>query len=552
MAYDPSGNWIDAQGHNLGPAQWSDNLGGFWFTLNAAQKGFERVPPPPTTVNTDPAGPGGAQTTADPLNPGFWYRDNAAVSGGLQRIDEAGNVVGTFAPGPASDGGRGFNLYARDPATGGPQAVQYAQDAGGLFGLGDVWGSVVGVALVAALGLTAGLATPAVVGAEGAAVGAEAGAAGAAGVTGAEAAGVAGEGALFASTPSTAAGVGAGLTAGEVGGGAGAISGGAGATSLLGEAGGDALAAGGEVTAAGDITTSASTLSDLEAAIGDIPASESGGSFFGSGGTLSDIRNIYGVAGPLVSAAGALIGGANSASAARDAANTQANAANAANATLGRIYDQSRADLAPYRAVGTAALGQLAHLTDTPFVYPPFDPQPYAFTPPSGQQVLNDDPSYAWRVSEGQKAIERSGAAKGLQLSGGQLKDLQRFSQGLASTEYQAAYGRRLQQNQLAYDRGFGAYTTNFNTLNTLRNTRYNELAGLAGTGQTSINATNQLAANTGTQLAANTTSAGAAQAGGQIGAANALNAGITGVGSALNQYNQFALLSSLANRKAA
>ena len=57
------------------------------------------------------------------------------------------------------------------------------------------------------------------------------------------------------------------------------------------------------------------------------------------------------------------------------------------------------------------------------------------------------DPSTQFRFEEGQKAIEHSAAAKGMALSGGGLKDLLRYGQDYASTEYGNAYNRW--QNEL-------------------------------------------------------------------------------------------------------
>lgn len=52
------------------------------------------------------------------------------------------------------------------------------------------------------------------------------------------------------------------------------------------------------------------------------------------------------------------------------------------------------------------------------------------------------DPGYQFRMSEGAKGLERSAAARGGLLSGGALKDMERFSQGLGSQEYGAAFDR--------------------------------------------------------------------------------------------------------------
>jgi hypothetical protein len=55
------------------------------------------------------------------------------------------------------------------------------------------------------------------------------------------------------------------------------------------------------------------------------------------------------------------------------------------------------------------------------------------------------DPSYDWRFQQGQQAVERSLAAKGLLNSGNAALELQAYGQGLASTEYQADFQRTLQ-----------------------------------------------------------------------------------------------------------
>lgn len=52
------------------------------------------------------------------------------------------------------------------------------------------------------------------------------------------------------------------------------------------------------------------------------------------------------------------------------------------------------------------------------------------------------DPSYGFRFGEGLKALERSAAAKGTLLGGGQLKALTRYGQGMASTEFQNIFDR--------------------------------------------------------------------------------------------------------------
>ena len=61
---------------------------------------------------------------------------------------------------------------------------------------------------------------------------------------------------------------------------------------------------------------------------------------------------------------------------------------------------------------------------------------------------LQLDPSYQFRLDEGAKALERSRAAKGVLMGGGTAKALERYSQGLASTEYAAAFDRFMRQQE--------------------------------------------------------------------------------------------------------
>jgi len=52
------------------------------------------------------------------------------------------------------------------------------------------------------------------------------------------------------------------------------------------------------------------------------------------------------------------------------------------------------------------------------------------------------DPGYAFRLSEGQKQLERTAAARGGLLSGGALKAATRYGQDMGSQEYMNAFNR--------------------------------------------------------------------------------------------------------------
>lgn len=269
-----------------------------------------------------------------------------------------------------------------------------------------------------------------------------------------------------------------------------------------------------------------------------------------------------------VAVAGAtLIGGVVtstiSAGAAEEAAETQAEAARQAQETQWKMFMQARADQEPYRLAGYGALGRLQDLTGRPLSYRDWDespyawdPSPYAFKPPTAAD-LPQDPGYQFRVAEGQKALERSGSAKGLTLSGGQLKALTRFGQDMGSQEYAAAYDRALGQNELAYGRAYqanqdrygrgrDAYTLGYNTLLGLRGAQWNENASVAGLGQTAVGQLGQLGDRTGGRLADLQTGAGNARAAGIVGQANAWNQGLGSVVGAGNTFANYQLLSSL------
>jgi hypothetical protein len=138
------------------------------------------------------------------------------------------------------------------------------------------------------------------------------------------------------------------------------------------------------------------------------------------------------------------------------------------------------------------------------------------------------DPGYAFRLAEGRKALASKARARGGLVSGQTLKGMQDYAQESASNEFQNAYNR-----------AFTSYGTDVARENQL----YNRQAGLAGIGQTSANLVNQAGQNYATSAGNLMTSAGAAQAAGQVGAANAITGG---VGTYLNYSQNNSLLNAL------
>jgi hypothetical protein len=236
-----------------------------------------------------------------------------------------------------------------------------------------------------------------------------------------------------------------------------------------------------------------------------------------------------------ISTAAAIIGGSVlGAYSASEAADAQSEAAAQSTAMQGQISSQQMAlqreqferqlELQkPWREAGEQALNKLIPLSD----YQKF-----------GMDQYKEDPGYAFRLAEGQKALDRQAAARGGLISGGALKAATRYGQEMGSQEY----------------------TNAFNRYQTERAAQLQPLQSLAGVGQTAA----QTLGNAGQTMTAGMTgalgnygnaaseaygAAGQARASGYMGMANAASGGL---GQYLNyQQNQSnnALLQQVLNR---
>lgn len=199
---------------------------------------------------------------------------------------------------------------------------------------------------------------------------------------------------------------------------------------------------------------------------------------------------------PLTIAAGAMVGSAILGSnAASDAASAQEGAANNATAATNARYQQTRADLLPYNTAGQGAVTDLQSFLK--------NPNNSEFTAQDFSKYL--DPSYQWQLQQGQQALQNSQAARDGVLGGPALKEMQNFTQGLASTNYQNAYNNW------------------FNSTNQ----NYTRLANLAGLGENAAAQTGYTGASLAGTAAESTMAAGNAAAAGQIGSANAITGSI-------------------------
>ena len=177
-----------------------------------------------------------------------------------------------------------------------------------------------------------------------------------------------------------------------------------------------------------------------------------------------------------------------------------------------------------------------------------------------GASDFQADPGYAFRLSEGMKALDRTAASRGGLLSGATLKGAQRFGSDLASQEYGNAYNRfqtnrsaQSQEYQNAFNRYQAqraaqeqAYGNEFNRFQTERINTLAPLQSLAGVGQSASQQAAQAAQNFATgatntygNLASGQTSAlgnyGNAAASNAIGAGNARASGYVGGANAVS-----------------
>jgi gas vesicle protein len=316
------------------------------------------------------------------------------------------------------------------------------------------------------------------------------------------------------------------------------------------------------------------------------------------------------IVGSVISAGAGLLGSANSARASRDAANTQAEAAResgqlsyqisqqqlaaqkealdkqiaASGATVDKqlvaqrdalnqqlefqkmVYEQQRADFAPYRESGVANLNQLNTLLGIGGNAGAANYGRFATADFTNADFLaNKDPGYGFRMSEGLKAVDRQAAARGGLISGNALKASQAYGQDMASQEYNNAFnryqtvrGNTLQPFQTGAAAGQsaaamqGQSTANYGSAGGQAIGQFgqgvsgaygnqgqaaNQAYGAYGQGTTGVlgaygtNATNAL------------TGGANAQASGIVGGANAFNQGLSGISNLANTYYVNSLL---------
>jgi len=217
-----------------------------------------------------------------------------------------------------------------------------------------------------------------------------------------------------------------------------------------------------------------------------------------------------------MSAIGSIFGASESSSGYEAAADTSAASQAAANRLTWDMYQQNRADYAPFLASGTRAINQLSSLTapggklyNTNFTY----------------SDLYADPSYNWVKEQGINSLAAKSAAAGNYGSGNLGTALVDYGTNLASTEYGNAWNRWLEGN----------------------NALYNRLAGIAGIGQTAASGVTSSGTNAANSMSSNLLNTASNVAASQIGQANTWANAISGIGNLggnmMNQYMMYNLL---------
>jgi hypothetical protein len=189
---------------------------------------------------------------------------------------------------------------------------------------------------------------------------------------------------------------------------------------------------------------------------------------------------------------------------AEKAANVQAGAADRSAELQYKMYQEDVERQKPFYNVGVNALPELVQASK----YTNF-----------GMNQFQADPGYGFRLKEGQKALERSAAARGGLISGGALKAAQRYGQEMGSQEYMNA----------------------FNRYQTERAARLNPLQSLTGMAQTTANTLGTSGQNLASNVGEAYQGAANARASGYVGGANAITGG-------LNQYLNYSQGQNMVN----
>lgn len=195
-----------------------------------------------------------------------------------------------------------------------------------------------------------------------------------------------------------------------------------------------------------------------------------------------------------------------------DAAKTQAGAANHAADVQLSMFNRIEGEMQPYKDAGAQSLQAVMKglgIGDPNAT----GPVGYgAFTIPFGLQQFQESPAYQFNLQQGKDAIDKAAAARGNFYAPKTLQDMAKFSQGLASNEYQNA---------------FSNYNTSLGNI-------WNRLTQISGSGQNAVANTGAMGLQSANNQGNYLTQGANASAAGNMAFANSANQAI---GGATNAY---------------
>ena len=126
---------------------------------------------------------------------------------------------------------------------------------------------------------------------------------------------------------------------------------------------------------------------------------------------------------------------------------------------FGEVYNEFQAAIPPFTYPDFvpppgAAFSYRGFEAPAPFAYPDF-------VAPTGEAVF-DDPGYAFRRREGERALENRASALGALRTGGTLKDFLHYNQAFASNEYGNVYDRQVRDWTTGYNTKADTYDRNY------------------------------------------------------------------------------------------
>lgn len=192
--------------------------------------------------------------------------------------------------------------------------------------------------------------------------------------------------------------------------------------------------------------------SGLKSTTGEALKSPIAGSLASGVGT-----SMYGPVGGGLAAAGvSLLGNLLAGGEYDDAAAKQAAAQERALALQNQVYQETKANAAPWLKAGQEALPEYQRKVSE------FNRPTYNYNQEAFDQSKWKSDGYDWLISQATKANDAAMAAKGMALGSGAAKSLQTRASGLASQEMQNSYDRWLKDSMLRQGQADNAYNRDF------------------------------------------------------------------------------------------